>query len=177
MDLEGPLYADVFNMNRYILNQVAISGRLYRSKGEFCLNTNESTPDFQVIIEDIVLRVCKVQVTPDLNYGHAEILQKNPSFISLYQNRNQDDGHSIMTQVTLTWDNMFQGVRPNKQIVAFVDSAAVAETYSTITFNFKNYGLNLIGLYVDNVLVGGNSLKLNCPVDRPFSQSLRVCLI
>lgn len=64
VDLEGPLYADVFNMNHYILNQVAIGVRLYRSKGEFCLITNESTPDFQVIIEDIVLRVCKSKSIP-----------------------------------------------------------------------------------------------------------------
>lgn len=64
-------------------------------------------------------------------------------------------------QVAFTWDNMFQGVRPNKLIVAFVDSAAVAGTYSTNPFNFKHYGLNRIGLYVDNVPVGGNPLKLN----------------
>lgn len=37
VDLAGPLYADFFNMNRYILNQVAIWLRLYRSKGDFCL--------------------------------------------------------------------------------------------------------------------------------------------
>ena len=63
--------------------------------------------------------------------------------------------------MTCTWDNMFQGVRPNKLIVAFLDSAAVAGTYATNPFNFKNYGLNRIGLYVDNVPVGGNPLRLN----------------
>lgn len=64
-------------------------------------------------------------------------------------------------QVTFTWDNMFQGIRPNKLVVAFVDSVAVAGTYSTNPFNFKNYELNRIGLYVDNIPIGGNPLRLN----------------
>lgn len=64
-------------------------------------------------------------------------------------------------QVTFTWDNMFQGIRPNKLVVAFVDSVAVAGTYSTNPFNSKNYELNRIGLYVDNIPIGGNPLRLN----------------
>lgn len=64
-------------------------------------------------------------------------------------------------QVTLTLDNMFQGIRLNKQVVAIVDSVAVAGTYSTSPFNFKNYELNRIGLYIDNIPIGGNPLRLN----------------
>lgn len=160
VDLEGPLYADLFNMNRYILNQVAIGVRLYRSKGDFCLMTNEDAPVFQVIIEDILLKVCKLQINPGLIYGHAEILQKMPALYPY--TRSEIKMMAIPSgQVAFTWDNMFQGVRPNKLIVAFVDSAAVAGTYSTNPFNFKHYGLNRIDLYVDNVPVGGNPLKLN----------------
>lgn len=59
-------------------------------------------------------------------------------------------------QVTFNWDNIFQGIRPNQLVVAFVDSAAIAGTYSTNLFNFKHYGLNRIGLSV-----GGNPLRLN----------------
>lgn len=46
-------------------------------------------------------------------------------------------------------------------IVVFVDFVVVVGIYLINLFNFKYYGLNWIGLYVDNVLVGGNLLKFN----------------
>ncbi|CAC5395726.1 unnamed protein product [Mytilus coruscus] len=74
-DMEGPLCHDLFHMDRYILNQVAINVRLTRTRPEFCLMTNEVAPDFKVIIEDIVLKACKIQINPAVIYGHAEILK------------------------------------------------------------------------------------------------------
>lgn len=160
VELEGPFFSDVFKMNRYILNQVSIGVRLYRPKGEFCLITKEDSPDFQIVIYDNLLKVCKLQINPALIYEHAEVLQK---ITALYPyTRTKIKMMAIPTgQVTFNWDNMFQGIRRNKLVVAFVDSVAVAGTYSTNPFNFKNYELNRIGLYVDNIPIGGNPLRLN----------------
>ncbi|KAJ8307958.1 hypothetical protein KUTeg_014488 [Tegillarca granosa] len=41
VDMEGQIFHDLFNLDRYILNQVAIGVKMYRSKPEFCLITNE----------------------------------------------------------------------------------------------------------------------------------------
>ena len=54
-DMEGPLLHDLFNLDRYILNSVAINVKMYRSRPEFCLMTSEATPNFEVVIEDIAL--------------------------------------------------------------------------------------------------------------------------
>jgi hypothetical protein len=54
-DMEGPLLRDLFNLDRYILNSVAINVKMYRSRPEFCLMTSEATPNFEVVIEDIAL--------------------------------------------------------------------------------------------------------------------------
>ena len=53
--MEGPLLHDLFNLDRYILNSVAINVKMYRSSPEFCLMTSEATPNFEVVIEDIAL--------------------------------------------------------------------------------------------------------------------------
>ncbi|CAC5381014.1 unnamed protein product [Mytilus coruscus] len=74
-DLEGPLLHDLFNLDRYILNGVAINVKLYRSRPEFCLLTNEANPNFEVVIEDIALKVCKLQVNPSVITAHAEKLK------------------------------------------------------------------------------------------------------
>lgn len=169
VELEGPFFSDVFKMNRYILNQVTIGVRLYRPKGEFCLITKEDSPDFQIVIYDNLLKVCKLQINPALIYEHAEVLQK---ITALYPyTRTKIKMMAIPTgQVTFNWDNMFQGIRRNKLVVAFVDSVAVAGTYSTNPFNFKNYELNRIGLYGDNIPIGGNPLRLN--VDKYSGQTI-----
>lgn len=74
-DMEGPLYHDLCQVDRLILNQVAINVRLTRARPEFCLMTKAASPDFKVLIEDIVLKACKVQINPVVIYGHAEILK------------------------------------------------------------------------------------------------------
>jgi hypothetical protein len=73
--MEGPLYHDVFQVDRLVLNQVAINVRLTRARPEFCLMTNAASLDFKVIIKDIVLKACKEQINPTVIYGHAEILK------------------------------------------------------------------------------------------------------
>ncbi|KAK3086351.1 hypothetical protein FSP39_017298 [Pinctada imbricata] len=152
--------ADVFSMDRYILNQVAVGVRLYRSKGDFCLMTNELGPDFQIHIDDIILKVCKLQVNPAVIYGHAEIMKSIPAFYPY--TRTEVKMMAIPAgQVNFTWDNMFQGVRPNKLVIGFVESQSVAGSYSKNPFNFQHFDLNRICLYVDNVPVGGNALRLN----------------
>ena len=37
--------------------------------------TNAASPDFKVLIEDIVLKACKAQINPAVIYGHEEILK------------------------------------------------------------------------------------------------------
>ena len=160
VDMEGPLKADVCNMNRYILNQVAIGIRFHRMKGDFCLMTNELGPDLQVAIEDIILKVCKLQVNPAVIYGHAEVMKSVPALYPY--TRTEVKMMAIPSgQVNFTWDNMFQGVRPNKLIVGFVDSRAVAGSFSLNPFNFQHFNLNRLCLYVDNIPVSENAMRLN----------------
>ncbi|KAK3106814.1 hypothetical protein FSP39_000416 [Pinctada imbricata] len=160
VDLEGPLMADLFSMDRFILNQVAVGIRLYRSKGEFCLMTNELGPDFRVHIEDIILKVCKLQVNPAVIYGHSVIMKTNPALYPY--TRTEVKMMAIPAgQVNFTWDNMFQGIRPNKLVIGFVDSEAVAGPYSKNPFNFQHFDLSSLTLYIDNLPVGGNALRLN----------------
>lgn len=61
VDMEGPILHD-----RFLLNQAAVSVKLYRTRPDFCLMSNEPTPSYQVAIEDIVLKAYKVQVNRSL---------------------------------------------------------------------------------------------------------------
>lgn len=158
--MEGPLYHDLFNMDRFILNQVAINVRLTRARSEFCLMTNVASPDYKVEIEDIVLKACKVQINPAVIYGHAEILK---TVNAKYPFTKTEVKQIAIAKGTVNFDQdqLFQYIRPNRVVVGFVNAFGAAGDYTKNPFNFQHFNLNQIGIFVDNVPVTGNVMRLN----------------
>lgn len=158
--MEGPLYHDLFNMDRLILNQVAINVRLTRARSEFCLMTNVASPDYKVEIEDIVLKACKVQINPAVIYGHAEILK---TVNAKYPFTKTEVKQIAIAKGTVNFDQdqLFQNIRPNRVVVGFVNTLGAAGDYTKNPFNFQHFNLNQIGIFVDNVPVTGNVMRLN----------------
>ena len=102
---------DLFNLDRYIVNVVAINVKRYRSRPELCLITKEATPNFEVIIEDIALKVCKFQVNPSIITAHAE---KPKSTNAKYPfTRTEVRLISIPSgSLSFNYNNLFNGLRP-----------------------------------------------------------------
>lgn len=159
-DMEGPIYHDLFQLNRYILNQVAINVRLTISRPEFYLMTKEETPDYKIEIEDIVLKACKVQINPAVIYGHAEIMKTINAKYPFTKTEVKQIAIASGT-VNFSQDQLFQNVRPNRIVIGFVDANAAAGDYTKNPFNFQHFNLNQIGVYIDNIPVSGNVLRLN----------------
>ncbi|VDI77647.1 Hypothetical predicted protein [Mytilus galloprovincialis] len=175
-DMEGPLCHDLFHMDRYILNQVAINVRLTRTRPEFCLMTNEVAPDFKVIIEDIVLKACKIQINPAVIYGHAEILKSVNAKYPFTKTEVKQITVAAGT-VNFAQDQLFQNIRPNRVVVGFVNALAAAGDYTKNPFNFQHFNLNQIGVFVDNIPVSGNLMRLNFDaVVVPLFQPSIACL-
>lgn len=159
-DLEGPLLHDLFNLDRYILNGVAINVKLYRSRPEFCLLTNEANPNFEVVIEDIALNVCKLQVNPSVITAHAEKLKSTNAkypFTRTEVRLISIPGGSL----SFNYNNLFNGLRPTRVVIGFVDSAAAAGSYTLNPFNFQHFNLSQLALKLNQVPVTGNIMQLN----------------
>ena len=69
-----------------------------------------------------------------------------------------------------TWDNIFQCLRPNRVVVAFVKSKPLSGDYKSNPYHFLNCNVQSICLYVDGIPVGGNPMKLN--FDKTEGQSI-----
>lgn len=160
VDLQGPVFHDLFNMSRYLLNQVDVKLKLYRSSPAFCLNSVESSPDYQIEILDICLLAKKIRVSPALIYGHAEMLKTTNAKYPF--NRVECRTQSIAAGSTsFHWENLFQGQKPNSVVIGFVLSKSLFGDYGSNAFNFLNCDIQSICLYADGVPVGGNPLKLD----------------
>ena len=81
VDMEGPILHDLFQLDRYILNQVSVGVKLYRTRPQFCLMTKDASHSYQVVIEDIILKACKIQENSAVIYGQARIMShKNAKY-------------------------------------------------------------------------------------------------
>lgn len=160
IDLQGPIFHDLFSIERYLLNQVDVKIKLYRSPASFALLAADNSTEFKIDIEDIYVLVKKIRVNPTVIYGHSKILEKQNALYPY--TKVECRSQSIATGSTsFNWENMFQGRRPEKVIIGFVKSKTLNGDYTTNPFNFENCGIKHIAVYADGLPVGGNPLKMD----------------
>ena len=144
VDMEGPLLHDLFQLDRYLLNQVAVSVKLYRNRPEFCLMTKNEAAKYEVVIEDIILKTCKVQVNPAVIYGQARMMESTNA--KYFYTRSEVKLLTIPAgNMSFTYDNLFQGLRPNRLCVGFIDAEACTGNYHLNPYNFQHFDLTQIG--------------------------------
>ena len=160
LDLQGGIFHNFFQMKRYLLNQVDVKVKLYRTPLAFCLSSTNPSADFKIDIVDICLLARKVRVNPAVIYAHSEMLTTTNAKYPLTRTdcrlQSIPKGNS-----SFHWDNLFQGQKPNRVVVCFVESSAVSGNYKSNPFNFLNCGIKNITLFADGVPVGGAPSKLS----------------
>ena len=160
LDIQGPIFHDLFSLDRYLLNQVDVKLKVYRSPASFVLLAKDASTNFKIHIEDIYVLARKIRVNPAVLYGHSKILEKKNALYPY--TKVECRSQSVATgSASFQWDNLFQGQKPEKVIIGFVKSKALNGDYTTNPFNFENCGINHIALYADGLPVGGNPLKLD----------------
>ena len=160
LDLQGPIFHDLFSLSsRYLINQVDVKLKLYRSSPAFCLCSPDASPAYCIDILDIYLLAKKIRVNPAVIYGHSEILKSSNAKYPFV--RTECRVQSIPSgSSSFHWENLFQGQKPNKVVIGFVLSTSVSGDYKN-PFNFSNCGIQSICLYADGIPVGGNPIKMD----------------
>ena len=99
IDLQGPIFHDLFSMSRYLINQVDVKIKVYRSSAEFCLLTGD-TNNYRLNIEDIYILAKKVRVNPAVIYGQSKILERQNALYPY--NKVEVKSVSISTALPIT---------------------------------------------------------------------------
>ncbi|XP_022106001.1 uncharacterized protein F54H12.2-like [Acanthaster planci] len=95
------------------------------------------------------LYVRKVVVSPTVALAHAKILQSATAKYPL--RRVEIKAFSIpQGNQSFTRENLFLGQISRRMVIGVVDNTAFNDDYHKNPYNFKYYGLNYLGLYVDN---------------------------
>ena len=165
LDLQGPIFHDLCDMDQYLLNQVDVKIKFYKNPASFALLAVDNTTDFRVVIQDIYIIARKVKVNPAVIYGHAQILEKQNALYPY--TKKEVRVQTIATgSSSFIWDNMFQGKRPETIIVGFVKSKALNGDYTTNPFNFEHCNITQIVVYNDGLPVGGSPVKTDFSKER-----------
>lgn len=160
IDLQGPIMHDLFQVRRYILNQVGVSIRFHRTNPSFSLLSNEAKK-YKIDIREMTLRVCKIQVNPAVITAHNALLNTTNA---KYPYTKTEIASMTLSKGTLnfSWNHIFQDNCPSKIIIGFVNSEATGVgSYTKNPYNFQNYDLSQINLSVDGIPVNGGPMQLS----------------
>lgn len=161
IDLEGPIMHELFQMDIFILNQVGISLKLYRTRPEFCLMSTTATgKNYNIKLEEVIFRVCKCKINPAVILSHAKMLEKTTAKYP-FKKRLVKMYNLATGLLNASFENMFSGTRPDRLCIAFVSSKAVAGDFTKNPYNFQHFNITQIGLYSDGTPVGNTPMKLN----------------
>lgn len=160
VEMMGPLYLDLTQQDRALVNGVSISIKLWPSSRQFRLMAKDPPApeppatalkaDFKIKILEATLKVCQVTVNPKVMLGHEEALNNGPA---LYPYTRSEIKTYTMAEGIQNYriDNLFNGDVPTRLVVGLVSGDAYSGSYYKNPFNFANYDLNSMAFYVDNV--------------------------
>lgn len=148
IQLEGPLYVDICQQERPILNGVEINIKFWPNKPSFYISSILADKGYYFQVTDAILNVCMVEVSPAILVGHAAALKESPALYPFHQ--SEFKAFSIPKgQYDYTIDNIFQGDVPSDLVVGLVSSRSYIGNYEKNPFNFHNYDCNYCGFFIN----------------------------
>lgn len=160
VDLEGPVYMDICQQNRYILNGVQVNLKFWPSTNQFKLMSPRTSSDYKIEIKEAILKMCMIEVAPEVVVAHAETLQHGPA--KYFYPRSDVKSFAIARgQYSTCLEDIYHGEVPNQVVIGFVSSEAFMGNYTKNPLYFQTYNCNFIGFYVDGKSMPAEPLTPN----------------
>lgn len=148
VDMMGKLHTDLCFQERFLPSDVGLRIRLVRQKDAFCLMSDATNPTYRLQIVECKLYVRKVKLSPSVFVAHAKALEhgnaKYPIHRVVCKTFTVPQGNLDFSQ-----ENVFTGQLPTRIVIGCVDNDAFNGAWNKSPFNFKNYDLTQLKLYLD----------------------------
>ena len=160
VELEGPIMADICQGDRYILNGVEISIKLWPSKATFNMLSIKDDTTAHIELVDAYLSVCKVTPTPSITMGISKTLQDKTALYP-YTRTEMRSFHLNEGKYSFHFEDMYQQVVPNEIIVGMVDAVGFNGDYKKNPFDFEHNEIETLAVYVDDESIPAKPLKMD----------------
>ena len=159
IEMFGHIHCDLFNSNRYLLNNIGIALTLTRSKPQFCLMT-DGKAEYDVAIKGIQLAVRKVRVSSSVVNAHNMALERS---LAYYPLKKTEVTYSVIAAGGANSKiKINSGSIPNRIVLGMVSNDAFNGNVGKNPYNFKHFNLKAMELKVKGVsLPYANTLKFD----------------
>ena len=172
VDMQGPLYVDVFQgQSSMLLNGVDMRLKLWPSMANFNLMSAWTTPSYKVVLDRVLLRICKVTVSPTVFLNHQKHLQTSTAKYP-YMKAELTTRAIETLQTSVSMENLFQGRIPAKLCVALLPTASYNGQFRSNPFDFKSANLNYLATYVNGISMPGSPFEPSFPTDNYIREYL-----
>ena len=163
--LSGPIFSDIFMIDRLLLNMMDLKVVLNRSTDDFCLmdkNSKGSEIFPKVHLTDVVLKVRKVKVDQAVSDGVERMLKQTPALYPI--RRVECKILTIPEQLpNIRQDNIFSGIIPKSFVFGLVHVDAYNGTYGKNPYNFAHFGVTNVSLTANGQEIPFKQLTLKYP--------------
>ena len=149
VEFAGPLLADICNQERLILNAVDIDIKLWPTRDEFRLMTAPKELKCKVIIDEVYLNVCKVEVSPVVMLGHDAGLEITSTKYPM-QRTDIRTFNVAQNSYGTVLEDIWQGEVPSRLIVGMVKSQAYSGDFQLNPYMFEHFNVSSVGFYVNS---------------------------
>ena len=146
VEMIGRLHSDIFQQDRYLLNKVNMHIKLVRSPQAFHLMTDGTA--VKTIIEDAVLYARQVKVNPTIVNEHNQLMTSGIHAKYPIRRGVVSTFTIAKDSMSANKDNVITGQLPRRVIVGLVTNTAFNGIANENPYNFQNFGLNYLTLYV-----------------------------
>jgi hypothetical protein len=157
IELLGPIHSDIFNQDRFLLNNINMSLKFYRSKAAFALMSNAMTENIKLLDARLLIR--KVKISPEIMIAHSKALEVSPCKLPI--TRVDIKSFTIaqgLQSRSIEWGS---GVIPKRLILGLVSNKAYNGDFKENPFRFDHFNLNYLAAYVDSQQVPSRPLTPN----------------
>ncbi|CAC5384277.1 unnamed protein product [Mytilus coruscus] len=112
------------------------------------------------MLNQVAINVCKIVLNPSVLTAHNQKLQK----VQARYPFTRTELRLISTpagSLNFNYNDLFNGLRPTRCCIGFVDSSSTSGSYAFNPFNFQHFNLSQIALKLNHFPVGGNVMQLN----------------
>ena len=148
LELLSKIHCDIFNSDRYLLNNIQINIKLIRNRDSFCLIQKSDTNIFTKI-EKAVLIVRKCKISQAILLAHSMALEKSTAKYPIKRVvvKTFTIPNSLSSELI---PNLSIGALPTRLVLGLVESESFNGTSEKNPFNFKHFDLNKISLTIDS---------------------------
>ena len=160
VDMIGRLHLDMMFQPRFLINGVHLKIRLIRSPNAF--NLMAAANNYKVVLKEVALFVRQIKLSPAVQMAHIKALEKAP--VKYPINRVEVKVFSVSRgNLQANIENIFMGQLPKRIIIGFVDNDSFNGNIQKNPFNFKNYGINFLALFMDGTQIPSRALTPSFP--------------